>query len=234
MKKLAILDTETTDLDECTGDMWEIALILRDLRQPLLGDVEYWWQVRPDLTNASPASVQIGRYYERSRVTSANMGWGKRLYPGTGEPGSGWMRAYTGNPLTLGDFYRDERSTYIAEQLARHLDGATVVANNPTHDRKFLAKFLRAHGQILTAHHWMLNVRDLLIGFIDGRLSMAQSIDEAFREDIIPYVADWLEGAATSPSWEIVDVTQDPATKHTALGDARLVRDVYDAIRGSR
>lgn len=27
---------------------------------------------------------------------------------------------------------------------------------------------------------------------------------------------------------------QDPATKHTALGDARFVRDVYDAIHGGR
>ncbi|GAA5046215.1 hypothetical protein HNP84_010267 [Thermocatellispora tengchongensis] len=233
MKKLAFLDTETTDLDERTGDMWEIFLILRE---PGRDDCGFWYQVRPDLAQASPASVQIGRYYERSRVTTVNMGMGKILCTSAEAPeGAAWIKRYTGNPPAPGDYYMDRSAAAIAAQLARRLDGATIVANNPAFDRKFLEKFLRGHGQILTAHHRMINVRDLLIGYIDGRLAAYDGkVEDAFEPTAVPYVEDWLVGAADSPAWEIVGVAEDPATKHTALGDARLVRDVYDAIRGAR
>jgi hypothetical protein len=236
MKKLAILDTETTDLDERTGDMWELGLILRDLRQPAPSDLKFWWQIRPNLRLADPNSVRIGRYYERSRVMTLSPGKGKRLATSTDQPAGGcWIHAYTGESPAEGDYYMVQDAADIAAQLAKHLDGATIVANNPTHDRKFLAKFLRANGQILTAHHRMLNIRDLLIGYIDGRLALMDGdVSEAFGPEVVPHVMDWLDGAVESPAWEIVGVKQDPATKHTALGDARLVRDVYDAIRGVR
>ena len=81
----------------------------------------------------------------------------------------------------------------------------------------------------------MINIRDLLIGYIEGRLSLTDgNINEAFGPEAAGRVIDWIEGADDSPAWEIVGVKQDPATKHTALGDARLVRDVYDAIHGRR
>ncbi|WP_214317103.1 hypothetical protein [Nonomuraea sediminis] len=236
MQKLAILDLETTSLDERRGDLWEIGLITRDLQQPAAPDQEFWWQVRPDLSLADPNSLKVGRYYERSRVTTARIGMGKRLAPTTNQPQSGgWTKAYTGNPAAEGDFYMKETAEAIAAQLARRLDGATIIANNPAFDQKFLAKFLRANGQILTAHHRMLNVRDMLIGYIYGRLAAYDGqVEEAFELEAAPYVEDWLQGATDSPSWEIVGVKQDPATKHTGPGDARVVRDVYDAIRSGR
>jgi hypothetical protein len=53
-----------------------------------------------------------------------------------------------------------------------------------------------------------------------GALRRTQEGSESFRK--------------RAESWEIVGVHQDPATEHTALGDALLDRDVYDAIRGGR
>lgn len=205
MTRVLFVDTETTSLDERTGDMWELGLILRDLRQPATGDLEFWWQIRPDLTHAEPTALRIGRYYERSRVTTVSMGKGKRLSTTVRPPqGGGWIHAYTGEPPVEGDYYISMTAADIAEQLARQLDGATIVANNPTHDRKFLAKFLRANGQILTAHHRMLNIRDLLIGYIEGRLSMTDGdIREAFEPHAAGHVFDWVEGADASPAWEI-------------------------------
>ncbi|MGI5281726.1 hypothetical protein ACQEVF_59295 [Nonomuraea polychroma] len=233
MKKLAILDLETTSLDERHGDLWEIGLIMRDLQMPAERDTEWWWQVRPDLSLADPNSVQVGRYYERCRVTHRTIGGGRRLAPTLDIAGSPWIKEHTGKPLAEGDFYLNADAEGIARTLAPELDGATIVANNPAFDRKFLAKFLRVNGQILTAHHRMINIRDLLIGYIDGRLSAYDGqVEEAFQPEAVPYVEDWLQGAAESPAWEIVGVKQDQATKHTALGDARLNRDVYDAIRG--
>lgn len=233
MKKLAFVDLETTSLDDRHGDLWEIGLITRDLHQPTEPDQEWWWQVRPDLTLADPNALRVCRYYERSRVLHTCIGDGRRLAPTTQVDSTGWIKEYTGKPLTEGDFYMNQNALRIARTIAPMLDGATIVANNPTFDRKFLDKFLRANGQLLTAHHRMLNVRDLLIGYIEGCLFLTSGdVEEAFGIEAFPYVMDWLEGASDSPAWEIVGVKQDPATKHTGLGDARLVRDVYDAIRG--
>jgi len=234
MKKIAILDTETTSLDERTGDLWELGLILRQIDDDgEVRDWAYWWQVRPDLTNASPNSVLIGRYYERSRVTTVNMGMGKRLAPSIDKPKDdlAWTHHYSGKPPALGDYYRDETATWIAAQVASMLDGATIVANNPAFDRKFLEKFLSANGQILTASHRMIDIRTLMIGYIHGA-NDAAPLENTFRPRVVDLVREWLYGDTDNPSWEIVGVTQDPATAHTALGDARLVREVYDAICG--
>lgn len=231
MKKLAIIDLETTSLDERFGDLWEIGLIMRDLRQPD-HDTEFWWQVRPDLRLADPNSVQIGRYYERSRVTHLSVGSGRRLAPTTQVEASGWTLDLPGKAVAPGDYYMETFAASIAQTLAIELDGATIVANNPTFDRKFLTKFLRVNGQILTAHHRMHNIRDLLIGYIYGRLAARDgSLEDAFPPAVVPHVKDWLDGTTDNPAWEIVGVHQDPEVKHTALGDARLNRAVLDAIR---
>lgn len=68
---LVFLDTETVGLaDDC--DIWEIGLIVRnpapDVDSPEGAahvDVERSWMLRPDLTNAEPAGLRIGRYYQR-------------------------------------------------------------------------------------------------------------------------------------------------------------------------
>ncbi|MEV4472872.1 hypothetical protein [Nonomuraea sp. NPDC049504] len=233
MKKLAIVDLETTSLDERHGDLWEIGLIMRDLRQPIRTDREFWWQVRPDLGLADPNSVQVGKYYKRCRVVNKAIGGGRRLAPTLDVSGSPWMKEHTGMPLAEGDWYMNADAVSIARTLAKELDGATIVANNPAFDRRFLDKFLRANGQILTAHHRMIDIRALLIGYVDGRLSAFDGkVEDAFAPEVVPYVEDWLDGYMDSPAWEIVGIAQDPGTAHTALGDARLDRDVYDAIRG--
>ncbi|MFD0478080.1 hypothetical protein ACFQ0B_65335 [Nonomuraea thailandensis] len=97
MKKLAFLDLETTSLDERHGDLWEIGLIMRDLRQPIRTDIEHWWQVRPDLTLADPNALKVGRYYERCRVRRSPIGAGRKLSPAI-NLGSPWIHEYTGEP----------------------------------------------------------------------------------------------------------------------------------------
>ncbi|NRQ31349.1 hypothetical protein HII36_05780 [Nonomuraea sp. NN258] len=236
MKKLAILDLETTSLDDRTGDLWEIGLIMRDLREPVRTDVEYWWQVRPDLTHADPTALKTGRYYDRCRVQHKEIGGARRLSPDIQVPeGGNWVKSFTGGPPAEGDHYKNATAAGIARTLAPMLDGATIVANNPSFDRKFLDKFLRANGQLLTAHHRMIDIRALLIGYVDGRLSAFDGkVEDAFEPEAVPYVQDWLDGYMDSPAWEIVGITQEPGTRHTALGDARLDRDVYDAVRSGR
>ncbi|MFG1709164.1 hypothetical protein ACFLIM_38835 [Nonomuraea sp. M3C6] len=218
--KYAILDTESTHLDTEFGHLWEAALIIRDTDFPDMGDLEFWWQVRPDLTTADPKALQINKYYDRSLVSHLPVGVGVQLMCGTE-----FADAAEGTVM------ENVTADKMALQLARHLDGATIVANNPRHDRDFLRAFLHANGQAFTASHRMEDIRATLTGYVYGRLSAYDGkVDEAFAAEVAPYVHDWLDGATNVLAWEIVGVTQDPATKHTALGDARCVRDVRDAI----
>jgi hypothetical protein len=218
--KYVYLDTESTHLDAEIGQLWEVALIVRDTDFPDGGDVEFWWQVRPDLTTADPKALQISRYYDRSLVSHLPIGHGVELMCGTEFPDA-----------VEGTVTKNVTAADIALQLAKHLDGATIVANNPRHDRDFLRAFMRANGQAFTASHRMEDIRCMLKGYVLGRLAAAGGkVDEAFEGEAAHHVRDWLETSTDVLVWEIVGVTQDWATKHTALGDARCVRDVADGI----
>lgn len=212
--KLVFLDTETTHLDAEIGRLWEVALIVRDTSRPDLDDTEFWWQMRPDLTAADPMALQVSRYYERCQVAEFPIGVGVRL---STTPDAEQLDVTNAKD--------------IAFQVAPHLDGATIVANNPRHDRDFLLAFLRTHGQMFTASHRMIDIRSLLTGYVHGRLACHEGdVDAAFGMEPARHVRDWLDGFASTLRWEIVGVTQPEETRHTALGDARCVRSVYDAI----
>ncbi|PRX66168.1 hypothetical protein B0I32_106304 [Nonomuraea fuscirosea] len=214
------LDTESTHLDAEIGHLWEAALIVRDPDFPEGGEAEFWWQVRPGLTAADPKALQVSQYYERSQVAHLPIGHGVLL-----SCGANW------DDTDEGTIAKNMTADDIALQIARQLDGATIVANNPRHDRDFLRSFLRAHGQAFTASHRMDDIRSMLKGYVLGRLAAAGGkVDEAFTGEAAEHVRDWLETSTDVLPWEVVGVTQPWYTKHTALGDARCVRDVADGI----
>lgn len=200
--KLVFLDTETTHLDAEIGRLWEVALIVRDTSRPDLDDTEFWWQMRPDLTAADPMALQVSRYYERCQVAEFPIGVGVRL---STTPDAEQLDVTNAKD--------------IAFQMARHLDGATIVANNPRHDRDFLLAFLRTHGQMFTASHRMIDIRSLLTGYVHGRLACHKGdVDAAF-------------GMGTRP----------PRTRlarrvhqHAALGDRRRHPAGGDPAHGTR
>ncbi|WP_345485991.1 hypothetical protein, partial [Planotetraspora phitsanulokensis] len=224
-----------THLDERFGNLWEAALIVRNPALPDMRDVESWWQVRPDLVTADPASVQVGNYYERSRLTGKPVGAAVELScVDADDPQAPLAHTNTsGKPARFGDLLLHMDAFAVAAALARTLNGATIVANNPAFDRKHLDAFLRSHGQILTAHHRMIDVRALAIGYVIGRLRGRALADE-FEPETAPYVNDWLDGTTDHLDWRALGVHQSIDDRHTALGDARLVRDVYDAVYGKR
>ncbi|MEV4748995.1 hypothetical protein AB0K21_21675 [Streptosporangium sp. NPDC049248] len=223
MTKYVILDIETTSLDRKLGDLWEVATITYDTARPEGGYQEWWWQVRPNLCFADPKALQISRYYERAKMLAKEVGMGVQLAT------SDWKSDLIS--YKQGDFIENATAEEIAWTLAQQLDGAVIVANNPSFDRDFLAKFLRENGQALTASHRMEDVRVMLTGYVYGRLAaMDGDVDEAFNAQATPHVRDWLDGATNTLSWEVVGVTQPYDTRHTALGDARLVRDLFAAI----
>lgn len=183
---LVFLGTETTGLgDEC--DLWEIGLIRRETGKGV--DVEYAWQLVPDMATAEPTGLRIGRYYERlhENLAHCDTWFGLRLGHGA---------------------VRDARQ--IAADVARLLDGVTIVGAVPDFDTRHLSRWLRRNQQCGTWHYHLVDVETLAAG--------------ALRKP---------------PPWDfdaLLDtygLKYDEADRHTALGDARMVRDLYDAVMAS-
>lgn len=235
MPKYVVLDTETTSLDTRNGDLWEVATIVRDTDKPKTSIQESWWQVRPDLLHADPNSLRVSRYYERAKMLGCEIGAGVELAATDCRPVDALVENVYGKAAKQGDVIHQLSGEGIARALAEQLDGATIVANNPTFDRGFLAKFLQNYGQVLTASHRMIDVRALAMGYMHGRLRN-RTVAEEFTGDpaaealAASWLSDWPD--ASSVDWRVLNVNPDLYEAHTALGDARLVRDVINAITG--
>ncbi|NUP46168.1 MAG: hypothetical protein HOW97_02470 [Catenulispora sp.] len=196
---LAFVDTETTHLSAELGEVWEVAIILRDGD----GDGEHVWQFTPRTIDAEihGEALRIGRFEERFAVPD------------------GCTAAYTADgdidPMT-----RDDAITEITATLS----GAVLVANNAAFDDRHLRKLLdlreeeqpwchrptcimaRAEGYLwATDPHWMAE-QEAAVGQVSSRVLSR-------RLGVEP------------PGGDVA---------HTALGDARWVMAVHDAITAPR
>lgn len=202
---LAFVDCETTGLDPARHHVWEIAVIRRRADGV---DCEYLWQIRPDLTTAEPEALKIGRYEERFAVPD---GWEAIEVMASGPP----LRS------TIPEMLFD---------LQGVLKDAVIVGSNPGFDVAFLTALLKAHGRKLPWHYRPVDIATLAVGALYGRAS------EWTRKDCD---ATWYSKVAKAVGWpwKSYDVSRhvevEPPTKdaaHTAMGDARWARDVWDAI----
>jgi DNA polymerase III epsilon subunit-like protein len=195
MTNIAFVDTETTHLDPRRGVAWEIAVIRR--REDGV-DCEYLWQVRPDLTNADPEALAVGKFHDRFAIPD---GWDAiEFFPAGGPP----LRS------TLPEMLFD---------LQDALKGAVVVGSNPGFDIAFLTKLLHAHGRKLPWHYRPIDVATLAAGF------MWAHEPELMAKDPNPISSRWL-------SRQVGVEPPGDGVAHTALGDARWARDVFDAVTG--
>lgn len=70
MTRLAFVDTETTGLDPDRHEIWEVGLIIREIRDiaddlVAYQDTEHTWQLPVDLGRADAMGLKIGRFHER-------------------------------------------------------------------------------------------------------------------------------------------------------------------------
>jgi DNA polymerase III epsilon subunit-like protein len=104
--------------------------------------------------------------------------------------------------------------------IADLLDKAELVGSNPGFDARFIDKLLRAHEIPFTAHYRPLDVATLAAGWCHDPLLMAR--------DSKPVSSRWVSRQMG---------VEPPAdgVAHTALGDARWARDLFDACtRGAQ
>jgi DNA polymerase III epsilon subunit-like protein len=202
---LAFVDTETTHLDPRYGDVWEIAVIRR--REDGT-DSEFVWQVRPDLTTADPEALKIGRYEERFAVPE---GWDAIEFVPSGPP----FRSLI--PEMLFD-------------LQEALSGAVVIGSNPGFDIAFLTKLLQAHGRKLPWHYRPLDIATLAAGYLYGQAErMTQATCDTSHYGKVADHLGWpWKSYQASEAVGVPRPSGDVA--HTALGDARWARDVWDAV----
>ncbi len=204
--KLAIIDLETTGRTPGLHHIWEIGVILRGGEEP---DRERLWQVDAPLLTAEPDALRVSRYYERREPY---LEFGGAIEFTTPDDPSKCMRTPVGD---------------VAADLAGMLDGAFVVANNPVFDVPFLESFLKGHGQCWTRHYHAADIKSLVVGYLHG-----QSHAWAAANDLPAKPAEVPEPWSTRKLALAVGV--DPATydTHTALGDCRLNRAIWDAVTG--
>ncbi|BBC35220.1 hypothetical protein SGFS_065140 [Streptomyces graminofaciens] len=205
MTPIAFVDCETTHLDAELGDAWEIAVILRALDDNQPTDTEYVWQIRPNLATADPESLKIGRYLERFAVpVPAEAAW-------TG---------YEDGPIL------PMTRAAVVGALMNVLGGAILVGSNPGFDDRFLRKLLSPGSS--QWHYRPVDIATLAAG---RKLGMAEMVRRMGGK---PLPSDEVRFPFSSRDLSRWTGVEPPGgdVAHTALGDARWARDVFDAVTG--
>lgn len=167
------------------------------------GDEEYAWQIRPDLTTADPGALKVGGYYKRFAVSS------------------GWDVLTCEIPAAEADdkfgpgHHLDNRD--LAAFLAPKLSRAHLIAANPGFDAGHTDAFLRAHGE---CGDWDYHLTDI------GSLVRGRYASDTAGPVPLPWPLKVHEAAV------LAGIDPDRYEAHCALDDARMVRDIYDAVTG--
>lgn len=201
---LAFVDVETTGLHPYLHDVWEVAAIIR---RPGEDDAEHTWQMPPDLARADPFALDVGGYWQRRNPTTDPPSFARRFMD-----------------LTAGC----------------HMVGACV-----SFDAMRLDMLLRQYECMPRWHYHLVDVEALAAGWLAGA---RRGYDDAADVYGTPAEAMWagtttwnaMEGPDPAPPWDSTDLSRavgidpDRYERHTALGDARWARDLYDVVMGLR
>lgn len=203
MTAIAFVDCETSHLDSAIGDAWEVAVIRRD---PDGIETENLWHIRIDLTAADPESLRIGHYEERFAVPDG--------------VDAVQIRAFLDGTTMYEHLTKQDALDEIGELLA----GAVLVGSNPGFDDRFLRKLLGS----APWHYRPVDIATLAAGRKLGMVDVARRFgSKPLPSDEVPFPFS----SRDLSRWTGVEPPGD-GVAHTALGDARWARDVFDAVVG--
>ncbi|MFE7954429.1 hypothetical protein [Streptomyces sp. NPDC057413] len=205
MTPIAFVDTETTHLDAEIGQAWEVAVILREEDGGQTTDTEYVWQFAVDLAVADPEALRIGRYHERNIIGQT----------------CDCEAAFT-EPNAITCMTRSD----AVKAVINVLSGTVMVGSNPGFDDRFLRKLLGPG-----CAQWHYRPIDIAVLAAGRKLGIADVL-RRFGGRPLPSDKVALPFSSRDLSrWMGVEPPGD-GVAHTALGDARWTRDVFDAVTG--
>lgn len=223
---LVFLDTETDDLDPRKRQPWDVALIVRDADGE---EAEHQFFVELDLSIANSFALNVGKFWDRhpaGRYYSGKTGrtLDTPLDNGAVPPRDGGYDRRTGQYLTR---------RAAAMRIASLTHGAHIVGAIPSFDTITLEPLLWAHQMLPNWHYHIVDVEALSVGYMRGKL--AQWVED--HPDPDPIVD--LHAKQLAPPWKsehlsrMLDVEPPAdAERHTALGDARWAKRIYDTVMG--
>jgi hypothetical protein len=206
MTRLVFLDTETTGL-ALDADIWEVAAIVRD---PGRDDLEVHFFV-------DHAAYKLDALPERFRADHD-----ARFQPAA---------AHSQLAVSL-----------AVQEITR---GAHIVGAVPNFDTERLAIMLTEHSLAPEWHYHLIDVEALAVGYLSclaGQVDgLSRTALKALGLDPDVVHLDEAVRAAIGPPWRSDDLSlacgvEPPGegVRHTAMGDARWARDLYDAVTGGR
>lgn len=208
MTKFAIVDIETLGLNSDIHPVFEVGLILRDIEAEDTTDREFSWflPVAPEtLIFADPFALKLNGFNKR--------------HP----QGLGFIDQKDGRVSRIAEEQGLTDADKFARQFCALTQGAIWIGSVPSFDEERLRQLVRSQGVMHDWHYQLIDVETLAAGKIKGTHTGKWTLEEAH---------------AVSPPYDTKAITQllglDPsqyeADKHTALGDCRWARDVYDAV----
>lgn len=201
-------DTETTGLDPRTHHAWEIAVIRRE---PDGHETEHLWQIRPDLADADPIGMEKNRFHQRFAVPD---GWDAASFTPDGK---------LLLKLTLPELLFD-----VQEVL--NGDSGVMIGSNATFDDTFIKKLLWANGRTANWHYRPICVATFAAGYLYGQAERmtARDCDAKWYSKVRERLSWPWKSYQASETAGVPRPSDDAA--HTALGDARWARDLWDHI----
>ncbi len=200
---VCFLDIETTGLHPDNHQIWEVALITPN------GD-EHVWQFPIDEMAADPFALEIGHYWQRRWAADAAVDMFDAIYE------AHTPKARYGRYPKVGKAIKPSPDwcRYFRDLTANHhLCGAV-----PSFDEERLRRLLNRHGVLHRWHYHLIDIEALAVGFISA--------------------VNWSDGGVRVPlPWKSDELSRqcgvEPASdeeKHTALGDARWAKRLYERI----
>ena len=213
---VAFVDTETTGLDPERNPIWEIAVIIPD--GPDQG--EHVWQQRlplqPNKATHHPATFVVD-----------GAGWLPIVGDGDRVPRvlrrENVNRWVLDNTRFADDYDHDTalRPDDSIERFARLVEGRHLVGAVPSFDEERLRRLYRKHVDPTATrfpwHYHLIDVEAMMVGYLLGD-------PEGDWQLPLPWKSDDLSTA--------LGITPPGKDRHTALGDARWAKAIYERIVG--
>jgi hypothetical protein len=208
---LVFLDIETTSLS-WNATIWEVALIRRD--PDGTENARRIFVAEPDLLNADPAALAIGRFYDRHPQAHGWKAAQERLNP----EGAGGITPPRPVPPRSVSVARADLlpARTVANVVSEWTQGAILIGSNVAFDAHHLHLLLRRHNLVPAWHYRTIDVIAHAAGTLD--------------EDNPALALPW-SSYEISRQCGIEPPSDDEA--HTARGDARWVQRLWDEVSGS-